>query len=83
MTSPEIKPAIPIPPALSARKYPWPTMRDGDSFEVEGAKARKSAMTSFDAYKRTRQAAGHVVPFKLVTRSMGGGRYRLWLIHTE
>ena len=83
MSDIEITPAIPVPAAASARKYPWPTMKDGDSFMVQGPKARKSAMTSFDFYKRTREAAGYLVPFKLVTRSMGDGRYRLWLIHSE
>lgn len=83
MSDIEITAAVPVPVSAKARKYPWPTMKDGDSFVVQGPRARKSALTSFDFYKRSREAAGGIYPFKLVTRSVGGGQYRLWLIHSE
>ena len=82
MTEPLVEPSVPVPP-VSKTKYPWAKMKDGDSFLVPSRTACKSAVTSFAYYKRTQEEAGLLVPFRLVTRSVGGGQYRVWLLHVE
>jgi hypothetical protein len=58
-------------------------MKHGDSFTVASRTLCKSAVTSFANYKKAQERAGRLVPFRLVTRSMGQGQHRIWLMHVE
>ena len=61
----KIEQNVPIPPR--AKKYPWRTMKKGDSFLVKTPKARDNAL-------RTARQAG----VSATSRKLKNGMYRLW-----
>lgn len=73
---------IPLPTNASAPRYPWASMKPGDSFTVQGALARNAARSSFTKYywkNKNRQTPR----LKIVTRHEGGGVYRIWIVDLQ
>ena len=70
---------IPTPEDPDDFRFPWPQMKPGDSIVLTGDKARVSAHASFYKYRRRYFSKTNTL-LKLVTRSIGNGKFRAWVL---
>lgn len=77
MTQLPVQRSVPPPaPAKNAPKYPWPTMKPGDSFLVVDRIEAASARSSFARYVRL----GRIPAWYYVTQRVEGAYIRLWMM---
>jgi hypothetical protein len=79
MTRFPIEHDVPTPEDPDDFRFPWPQMKPGDSIVLTGADARASAHASFHKYRK-RNLGKTSTLLKLVTRSIGGNKYRAWVL---
>lgn len=70
---------VPTPEDPDDFRFPWPQMSPGDSIVLTGNKARVSAHASFYKFRK-RHLNKTGILLKLITRSIGGDRYRAWVV---
>ena len=61
------------------RKWPWHTMKPGDSFVVTTLREAKSAHNSFQSYRNTRTTRIYPSWFASMSKQ-DDGTYRMWLL---
>ena len=70
---------IPLPASATSPKFPWATMKPGESFTVQGTSERNRAHASFRIFRQA-HFNEHNILLKIVTRKIGADSYRVWLV---
>ena len=78
MSSINVEQGHPLPDDHFKNRFPWETMKHGDSFTVRGNSARNSARASFHKYSK-KYLNQHNVLLVLVTKQVGPDLYRIWM----
>lgn len=75
----KIEKRIPVPPAKSKLRYPWPDMVAGDSILLPEATAGLYGQNAICSWRRW-ASRNQIVNRAVVTRRLGEGKVRVWVV---